>query len=96
MPTDFYSKDYVTLESLKLFVRRVFITSDLGENFLPKYLNWAKIFVDADDLPLNVGRDSLQKSRALTQIKNNLVKRVSKTFFLIVIVSSTDLPHFLH
>lgn len=78
MPNDFYSKDYVTLESLKLFVRRVFITSDLGENFLPKYLNWVKIFVDADDLPLNVGRDSLQKSRALTQIKNNLVKRVSK------------------
>lgn len=77
MPNDFYSKDYVTLESVKLFVRRVFITSDLGENFLPKYLNWVKIFVDADDLPLNVGRDSLQKSRALNQIKSNLVKRVS-------------------
>lgn len=76
MPNDFYSKDYVTLESLKLFVRRVFITSDLGENFLPKYLNWVKVFVDADDLPLNVGRDSLQKSRALSQIKRNLVKRV--------------------
>jgi heat shock protein beta len=80
MPNDFYSKDYVTLESLKLFVRRVFITSDLGENFLPKYLNWVKVFVDADDLPLNVGRDSLQKSRALSQIKRNLVKRVGPPF----------------
>lgn len=76
MPNDFYSKDYVTLGSLRLFVRRVFITSDLGENFLPKWLNWVKVFVDADDLPLNVGRDSLQKSRALSHIKRNLVKRV--------------------
>lgn len=80
MPHDFYSKDYVGLESLKLFVRRVLITNDLGENFLPKYLNWIKVFVDADDLPLNVGRDSLQKSRALVQIKRNLVKRALDLF----------------
>lgn len=76
MPNDFYSKDYVSLESLKLFVRRVFITSDLGENYVPKNLNWIKFFVDADDLPLNVGRDNLQKSKALVQIKRNLIKRV--------------------
>lgn len=40
MPNDFYSKDYVSLEALKLFVRRVFITSDLGKDYLPKHLNW--------------------------------------------------------
>ncbi|KAM0750396.1 heat shock protein Hsp90 [Meredithblackwellia eburnea MCA 4105] len=80
MPNDFYSKDYLSLESLKLFVRRVFITSDLGKDYIPKYLNWIKIFVDADDLPLNVGRDNLQKNKALGQIKRNLVKRTLDLF----------------
>lgn len=84
VPTDFYSKDYVSLESLKLFVRRVFITSDLGKDFLPRHLNWIKVFIDVDDLPLNVGRDSLQKTKALLQIKKNLSKRVG-----ISIVTST-------
>ncbi|GAA5892011.1 hypothetical protein JCM8208_002969 [Rhodotorula glutinis] len=80
LPNDFYSKDYVTLDSLKLFVRRVFITSDLGKDYLEKHLNWVKVFIDVDDLPLNVGRDSLQKTRALAQIKRNLQKRIYDLF----------------
>ncbi|KAK4050746.1 hypothetical protein OIO90_004968 [Microbotryomycetes sp. JL221] len=80
VPHDFYSKDYVSLQSLKLFVRRVFITSDLGKDYLPRHLNWIKVFIDVDDLPLNVGRDRLQKTRALHQIKSNLVKRIIDTF----------------
>lgn len=76
VPNDFYSKNYVSLDSLRLYVRRVFITSDVGPDYIPKWLNWVKVFVDADDLPLNVGRDSLQKSRALHQIQRNLTKRV--------------------
>ncbi|GAA6041542.1 hypothetical protein JCM8097_004254 [Rhodosporidiobolus ruineniae] len=80
IPTDFYSKDYVSLESLKLFVRRVFITSDLGKDYLERHLNWIKVFIDVDDLPLNVGRDSLQKTKALAQIKRNILKRIYDTF----------------
>lgn len=80
LPNDFYSKDYVSLDSLKLFVRRVFITSDLGKDYLEKHLNWVKVFIDVDDLPLNVGRDSLQKTRALAQIKRNLQKRIYDLF----------------
>ncbi|GAA6008096.1 hypothetical protein JCM10207_007028 [Rhodosporidiobolus poonsookiae] len=80
VPKDFYSKDYVSLESLKLFVRRVFITNDLGKNYLERHLNFIKVFIDVDDLPLNVGRDSLQKNKALSQIKRNLVKRIYDTF----------------
>ncbi|TNY23764.1 Hsp90 protein-domain-containing protein [Rhodotorula diobovata] len=80
LPNDFYSKDYVTLDSLKLFVRRVFITSDLGKDYLERHLNWVKVFIDVDDLPLNVGRDSLQKTRALAQIKRNLQKRIYDLF----------------
>lgn len=33
-----------------------------------------------DDLPLNVGRDRLQKNKALAQIKKNLVKRILDLF----------------
>ncbi|SGY97407.1 BQ5605_C035g11402 [Microbotryum silenes-dioicae] len=80
LPNDFYSKDYVLLESLKLFVRRVFITNDLGKDYLPRHLNWVKVFIDVDDLPLNVGRDSLQKTRVIHQIKANLIKRILDTF----------------
>ncbi|GAA5999944.1 heat shock protein Hsp90 family protein [Rhodotorula paludigena] len=80
LPNDFYSKDYVSLNSLKLFVRRVFITSDLGKDYLERHLNWIKVFIDVDDLPLNVGRDSLQKTRALAQIKRNLQKRIYDLF----------------
>ncbi|BGP12223.1 hypothetical protein JCM10213_007481 [Rhodosporidiobolus nylandii] len=80
VPNDFYGKDYVSLESLKLFVRRVFITNDLGKDYLERHLNWIKVFIDVDDLPLNVGRDSLQKTKALAQIKRNLLKRIYDTF----------------
>ncbi|BGP44319.1 hypothetical protein JCM10450v2_000130 [Rhodotorula kratochvilovae] len=81
IPNDFYSKgDYVSQESLKLFVRRVFITNDLGKDYLERHLNWVKVFIDVDDLPLNVGRDSLQKTRALAQIKRNLQKRIYDLF----------------
>ncbi|GAA5981159.1 hypothetical protein JCM11641_003130 [Rhodosporidiobolus odoratus] len=80
VPNDYYSKDYVSLESLKLFVRRVFITSDLGKDYLERHLSWLKVFLDVDDLPLNVGRDSLQKTKALTQIKKNLLKKIYDTF----------------
>ncbi|GAA5923818.1 heat shock protein Hsp90 family protein [Sporobolomyces koalae] len=83
VPQEFYSKDYVSLSSLKLFVRNVFITADLGKDFLPRHFDWIKVFVDVDDLPLNVGRDSLQKTRAISQIKKNLLKRIYDLFLKI-------------
>ncbi|GAA6008059.1 hypothetical protein JCM10207_007012 [Rhodosporidiobolus poonsookiae] len=52
----------------------------LAQNYLERHLNFIKVFIDVDDLPLNVGRDSLQKNKALSQIKRNLVKRIYDTF----------------
>lgn len=75
-PHDFYSKSYQVLNSLRLYVRRVFITNDLGPDFLPKWLNWLKVVVDADDLPLNVGRDSLQNNKGVVQIKRTIARKV--------------------
>lgn len=75
IPNDVFSLNYIDLNAVRLYVRRVFITNDLGPTFLPKWLQYVKIIIDADDLPLNVGRDSLQANKALSQIQRNVIKK---------------------
>eukprot|EP00124_Ichthyophonus_hoferi_P000878 Ihof_evm2s38 gene=Ihof_evmTU2s38 len=60
---------------LKLFVRKVFITADLGD-VLPKYLLFIKGIIDSDDLPLNVSRETLQHNKLLILIKRRVVKKI--------------------
>lgn len=57
-------------------VKRVFITSDLGEDALPKWANWVKVVVDAEDLPLNVSRETLQNNAFLKQLRNIVLRRL--------------------
>lgn len=59
---------------LKLFVKRVFISDDI--NLLPRWLSFLKGIVDADDMPLNVSRETLQKHRNLRTITRHLIKKV--------------------
>lgn len=75
LPADFYTKTYAQLDSVRLFVRKVLITKEPSPDFIPKWLNWLKVFIDADDLPLNVGRDSLQVTKSLRQIQNIVLKK---------------------
>jgi len=35
-----------TNKHFRLMVKRVFITSDLGDNFLPKWAGWIRVIVD--------------------------------------------------
>lgn len=77
---DIFSKNYVDLAAIRLYVRRVFITSDLGPNYIPKWLQFMKIIVDADDLPLSVGRDALQANRSVKQIQRNLINKAIALF----------------
>lgn len=93
---------------IRLMVKRVFITSDLGEEGMPKWASWVRAIVDgksssltpltpfhtscthalshdlhprtAEDLPLNVSRETLQNNKFLKQIKNIIVKRVIGLF----------------
>lgn len=63
---------------LQLYIQRVFIM-DKCEDLLPLYLRFVKGVVDSSDLPLNVSRETLQKSRTVDQIEKGLVNKVLKS-----------------
>ncbi|PFH52710.1 hypothetical protein AMATHDRAFT_73847 [Amanita thiersii Skay4041] len=65
---------------VKLMVKRVFITSDFGEDSLPKWASWVKVVVDAEDLPLNVSRETLQSSRFLKQMRTIILRRLIQLY----------------
>jgi len=85
-PHDLFQTYGQKSKSLKLYVKRVFITDDF-EDFMPKYLNFIKGVVDSDDLPLNVSREILQQNNILKMIKKKLVR---KTLELISSLANGD------
>ncbi|CAG8792652.1 30276_t:CDS:2, partial [Gigaspora margarita] len=85
-PDNLFQKVQDFARNVKLFVKRVFITDEFLD-FVPKYLAFIKAIIDADDLPLNVSRETLQQHRALQLIKKRIVK---KTLELIADLKNND------
>jgi heat shock protein beta len=63
------------VKPMKLFVKRVFISDNFEQELLPRWLSFLKGIVDSEDLPLNVSRELLQKSRVLSIISKRLVRK---------------------
>jgi len=72
-PFDLFHPD--RKQSLKLYVKRIFIT-DHCEDLLPGWLRFLKGIVDSEDLPLNISRETLQANPLIAMIRAGLVKRV--------------------
>lgn len=75
-PVGLYSGNTdVEKDAIKLFIRRVLVTDKFEFGLLPRYLGFLVGIVDSDDLPINVSREMLQKSKTLDVIKRKLIRK---------------------
>lgn len=72
-PFDLYNPDRRT--SIKLYIKRVFITEENVE-LIPRYLRFVRGIIDCADLPLNISRETLQYNNILVKVKKSLANRI--------------------
>ena len=62
-------------QSLKLYTKNVLITAD-HKDLYPKWMEFVKGIIDTSDIELNVSRQTVQNTRKLRKIYNQLIKKV--------------------
>ncbi len=65
-------------DGLKLYTRKVLI-DEYNTDLLPPHYRFIQGVVDADDLPLNVSRESVQATALMARIRKILTKQITKT-----------------
>ncbi|KAJ3432003.1 endoplasmin [Anaeramoeba flamelloides] len=78
------------IKSVKLYVRRVFITDNFMDELVPQYLAFLVGVVDGDNLPLNLSREQLQKHVLLKKIKKMITKKTIAMFKKLLVVKDLD------
>ncbi|MES1910588.1 MAG: hypothetical protein MHM6MM_003160 [Cercozoa sp. M6MM] len=73
-PMGMYDNYYSKKSSVRLYVRRVLLNDEF-EDLLPRYLSFVRGVVDADDLPINVNRETLQESKVMRVISRKLTRK---------------------
>lgn len=76
--------------SVKLYVRRVFI-SDSIENLMYPWMRFVRGVIDSEDLPLNISRETLQYNPIITKIRSSVTKKILGDLNKL---SENDLPAF--
>ncbi len=74
-PFDFYTKDYE--KGLALYSSGVMIM-DKCDELLPDYFSFVKGVVDSEDVPLNISRETLQKSYSVRVIAKSIESKIRK------------------
>ncbi len=63
--------------SVKLYVRRVFISDNMQDLMYP-WMRFVRGVIDSEDLPLNISRENLQHNPILNKIRTSVTTRVLK------------------
>ncbi len=61
--------------SVKLYVRRIFITDNM-ETLMYPWLRFVRGIIDSEDLPLNISRETLQYNLTIEKIKNAVARKI--------------------
>lgn len=72
-PWDLYDPERKS--SLRLYVKRVYITDQL-QNLLYPWLRFVRGIVDSQDLPLNISREMLQNNIVVSKIRSGITKKI--------------------
>ena len=88
-PWDLY--DPGRKDSVKLYVRRVFISDNI-EGMMYPWMRFVRGVIDSEDLPLNISRETLQYNPIITKIRSAVTKRVLSDLDK---MSRDDTPGFL-
>lgn len=74
-PFDFYTKEYE--KGLSLYTNGVLIMDKCSE-LLPDYFSFVKGVIDTDDVALNISREMLQKTKAVSGIAKSIETKIRK------------------